>query len=798
MNSGLSVASRRIILKTLQKYAQQYWGNSGAGILFICSEDNTCLLALRSSGVNEPGTWGVPGGAIEKGESPEIGAEREVKEEFGSLPSSFEEVTRTKFKSDNDFEYTTFIYDISKDEKRNWSKRIKLNWENDQFKWFDFSTLPSNLHFGVQKVKQLLVEQSNLFLFPERKNNWDHYRNILSKLKTSVKKENQQIFNSLISELENPPQTEGREQLVNYSKLISDKMLDLSKSLSSAGEEDIAKKIEVAANSIVKELDRDMVESELVSKEQATDKFLYHGTNFGDVLSLLTTKTFQPTGTYKKVSLTTSFDLALKFGDTVLAFDADKLKAKGARKMQYGTTDEVAKANSEGRDEDSLDHPEGPIILDIYKYEQEWSIRTPFSFDLQDLDRIYFVCDPNRKYGKESNTYDEAMDLVHSIVGDEVPLVCSSIKATAPFYPDQSSRVSSGIIGLKSFLFTNILRACSDLKDIRLEYFKIMERHGIPNEYIKYDRLYSYLNNLISLFNEMETVKNDLNFSYVNKDRGKASVILRLDSLLSRILGSNEMSEGESSQNSLTGISEFTYREYSYSDYSASAQKEIEAFVENLNEYIKALISELKNKVSFFKQTSSEAIKFSDKESLYPYIFNDISLPPFLKSKLYAKSSSLFSEIYNDYLNGNLSNYGDDYRIKNRLESLAEKAPPDAIPTELLKDRPIILIDHINPDLFSDQQIKDALSSQDNYNADWIFNYRYGFDKTKFPALDDAKKYFEECEQSYPGCAKDTLKSIKDIKSKDFYMRVFKVLGRQDLINDITDLIEFLEQLSAN
>jgi 8-oxo-dGTP diphosphatase len=66
------------------------WGaNGGAGLLLrykAADGDSRYLLALRSRSVDEPATWGIPGGAIRDGESPEEAARRETVEEVGSLP----------------------------------------------------------------------------------------------------------------------------------------------------------------------------------------------------------------------------------------------------------------------------------------------------------------------------------------------------------------------------------------------------------------------------------------------------------------------------------------------------------------------------------------------------------------------------------------------------------------------------------------------------------------------------------------------------------------------------------------
>lgn len=68
-----------------------HWGDTGAaGFLFRHvpdSGESSFLLQQRSTAVDYPGTWGIPGGAIRDGESPEAAARREFQEEIGPLPS---------------------------------------------------------------------------------------------------------------------------------------------------------------------------------------------------------------------------------------------------------------------------------------------------------------------------------------------------------------------------------------------------------------------------------------------------------------------------------------------------------------------------------------------------------------------------------------------------------------------------------------------------------------------------------------------------------------------------------------
>jgi len=68
-----------------------HWGANGAAGLLLRyvprNGDAEYLLTQRSRWVDEGTTWGMPGGAIRDGESPETAAERETIEEIGQLPS---------------------------------------------------------------------------------------------------------------------------------------------------------------------------------------------------------------------------------------------------------------------------------------------------------------------------------------------------------------------------------------------------------------------------------------------------------------------------------------------------------------------------------------------------------------------------------------------------------------------------------------------------------------------------------------------------------------------------------------
>lgn len=151
------------------------WGLAGAGTLYYCPQDNTVLLLERSSRVEDPGMWGIPGGAVQEGyyeegqDSPEYPEEvlrdvafGETEEELGHLPDHDKEDGRHTTVN-NKFPYTTFLLVVTQQQKLQISRNIQLNWENDNFEWFRVDFLPENIHPGViSAVKNLILAKRQM------------------------------------------------------------------------------------------------------------------------------------------------------------------------------------------------------------------------------------------------------------------------------------------------------------------------------------------------------------------------------------------------------------------------------------------------------------------------------------------------------------------------------------------------------------------------------------------------------------------------------------------------------------
>jgi 8-oxo-dGTP pyrophosphatase MutT (NUDIX family) len=122
-----------------------FWGNAGAGCLIMAADTRRILLPKRSQWVQEPGTWGTWGGAIDKGEDPQEAALREVEEEAGYSGGVQKMIHLFRFQS-GEFRYDTFLAIVASEFEPN------LNWETEEANWFELGSFPKPLHFGLAAV----------------------------------------------------------------------------------------------------------------------------------------------------------------------------------------------------------------------------------------------------------------------------------------------------------------------------------------------------------------------------------------------------------------------------------------------------------------------------------------------------------------------------------------------------------------------------------------------------------------------------------------------------------------------
>jgi 8-oxo-dGTP pyrophosphatase MutT (NUDIX family) len=128
---------------------EKFWGNKGAGVFIICRKTGRVLACKRSKYVNEPGTYGVVGGAIDPGEDPLKAAKREVKEELkfdGKVQFIVGPVYTSPGKK---FAYHNYVALVDEE------FTPKLDWETESAVWMDwedFEKLYSQWHFGLRAL----------------------------------------------------------------------------------------------------------------------------------------------------------------------------------------------------------------------------------------------------------------------------------------------------------------------------------------------------------------------------------------------------------------------------------------------------------------------------------------------------------------------------------------------------------------------------------------------------------------------------------------------------------------------
>ena len=112
---------------------QPRWGRFGAaGVLVrhVDGDDHWYFLALRSEYTHRGGTWAIPGGALDEGETPLDGALREFAEEIGTdLPGHT--VVQVHESDHGGWSYWTVVVDV--DER--FPLPTTLQWETADCAW---------------------------------------------------------------------------------------------------------------------------------------------------------------------------------------------------------------------------------------------------------------------------------------------------------------------------------------------------------------------------------------------------------------------------------------------------------------------------------------------------------------------------------------------------------------------------------------------------------------------------------------------------------------------------------------
>lgn len=118
-----------------------FFGAAGAGCVFLARSTGRLLICHRSEYVEQPGTWGGWGGAINRGENPEEAVQREAYEETGHA-GPFELAPLFVF-AKGDFRYYNYLVTVDEEFTPH------EDWESQGFQWVEFGQWPQPLHFGL-------------------------------------------------------------------------------------------------------------------------------------------------------------------------------------------------------------------------------------------------------------------------------------------------------------------------------------------------------------------------------------------------------------------------------------------------------------------------------------------------------------------------------------------------------------------------------------------------------------------------------------------------------------------------
>lgn len=122
-----------------------FWGRAGAGCLFMARSTGRFLVNHRSHHVEQPGTWGTWGGAIDRSEDPVAAVKREAYEETGYHGAVEIEPLYVFVKGT--FRYSNFLLVVDDEFKPDIPEEHQ--WETQGWRWCDYGQWPSPLHFGL-------------------------------------------------------------------------------------------------------------------------------------------------------------------------------------------------------------------------------------------------------------------------------------------------------------------------------------------------------------------------------------------------------------------------------------------------------------------------------------------------------------------------------------------------------------------------------------------------------------------------------------------------------------------------
>lgn len=122
-----------------------FYGSQGAGCVIVAQDTGRMLLMHRSAQVQEPGTWGNCGGAVDHGVSPRDHALQETYEETGYQGAVSAVIPLYIFEKGS-FRYSNFLAVVPHE------FNPSLNWESQGSRWCTIGDWPQPLHFGMKAL----------------------------------------------------------------------------------------------------------------------------------------------------------------------------------------------------------------------------------------------------------------------------------------------------------------------------------------------------------------------------------------------------------------------------------------------------------------------------------------------------------------------------------------------------------------------------------------------------------------------------------------------------------------------
>ncbi len=129
---------------------------NAVGVWFYSVATDRYLYLMRDD-AKHPGSWGLPGGKAEAGESLLVAMKRECEEEIGGFPDFVKLIPLEMFTSeDGKFRYHTFFCGVDQE------FIPTLNHEHLGYAWIDSDNWPRPLHPGLWSTVNFDAVQSKI------------------------------------------------------------------------------------------------------------------------------------------------------------------------------------------------------------------------------------------------------------------------------------------------------------------------------------------------------------------------------------------------------------------------------------------------------------------------------------------------------------------------------------------------------------------------------------------------------------------------------------------------------------